>query len=155
MRFTIALAICVSSLVACRQDPPPAKVATPQPTCQRKMFDAAVDRFDTLTARRDEAIKRVEAYPDGEPAEYLRNLEDELRTARARAADAQVVVVPKCLLNARAIYVRAWEQTLAALDARRPSEGGGFPEYEQASQGAKATLEMFDVEVKQQARNVE
>ena len=97
----------------CQRNAPPARVATVGPTCERKAFQAATDRFEALSTRRAETIQRVEGYPVDEPTQYVSNLEGDLRRLREVADEAQRVPVPTCLLNAREIYVRAFEQTLA------------------------------------------
>ena len=153
---TLVLAIAIVLLLACSRKPAaPAAPTAPgvsknaAPTCDKKRFDAAVERFDVLEVQRNEIIKLIEALELNEY--YDRHLDAELPKAASLVVKVQAVSVPQCLESARDTLVLSFQQTYDALEQRRPSRGLGG--YAAGRMQAKRSYDEFVAEVQAQAGN--
>jgi hypothetical protein len=149
----VALAILVIGMAsACskKEEVSPTSGAMPR-TCDRPRIQAAVDEFDRLGARRDEALKQIEAVPVAEPAHYLEKLKDTQGQVRDLAAKAEKVEIPRCLQHAKDLFVRFLNQSGTTLDLRTPE--ADFANYRFALETTERIRTQYMAEIELQKKN--
>jgi hypothetical protein len=150
-----ALLIASAALCACGKAGPieePRKASMPA-VCARAQFQDALDRFEAAADRRDALLLRAEKYPQGEPAEYLRRYEKDLAEYRELAREAAAIAVPRCLREAREIFIGYLDKSDAAMVARHPGEDPSA--YRQRRETADTVYAQFRSEVAQQRKNAQ
>ena len=147
------LALAFAVLAACSREPPKdaAKPLVLPRTCDRARLASASDEFERLTRARDASLARIEAESPDEPVEYLRRLQGELAVFAELADAAPRIDVPRCLFQARDMYVRYLEASRTALDMRRP--GLDFSQYRVARETADTIHGQFLTELNLQRKN--
>ena len=151
-RKIFALALVLVLVALCVRKPPPDPTPAKLPnTCSTAPFAAAVAAFDGLLARRDEALKSIEAIPLDEPAEYVRQWRREEAVLSELSASAERVDPPRCLAHAKELFVQHLAQTQAAVALRAPDKD--FADYRRARDVADAILAQFRAEVRLQEGN--
>jgi len=149
-RFLVLAAAAL--LVACSKSAPEPQVSSKLPTtCGRDHFAATVKAFDEIAFERNEALARIEALPVAEPAEYVRRWDQEKAKLKELAAKADAVGLPRCLTNAKEIFLQYLAKTLAAAELRNPA--ADFIDYRREKETADSIYAQYEAEVRLQERN--
>jgi hypothetical protein len=147
-----ALALVLILVALCARKPPPDPVAARLPnTCATAQFAAVVGEFDALSARRADALKRVEAIPVDEPAEYVRLWKREGEVLSELSSAAERVEAPRCLAHAKELFLQQLAQTRTALSLRAPDRD--FLDYRRARETADAIHGQYLREIRLQETN--
>jgi hypothetical protein len=148
--FALALVLVLVALCARKPPPDPAAARLPN-TCATAQFAAVVGEFEALSARRAEALKRIEAIPVDEPAEYVRRWKREEEVLAELSSAAERVELPRCLAHAKELFLQHLAQTRTALALRAPDRS--FDEYRRARETADAIHAQYLGEIRLQEAN--
>jgi hypothetical protein len=153
MQMKYAACVLAAMLVAgCSKGAPEPQPSSKLPnTCGRDMFAATVRAFDDIAFERDQVLARIEALSIGEPAEYVRRWDQEKANLRQLAAKAEQVGLPRCLANAKELFLHYLEKTQAAVDLRAPS--ADFIDYRRERETADSIYAQYEAEVRLQEKN--
>ena len=152
MKWRLFLLVLFAFLAACSKSTPEPQTSAPLPTtCGRGLFDATVKAFDDIAFERDETLKRIEALSIDEPAEYVRRWDEEKAKLKELAAKAEGVGLPRCLANAKELFVHYLEKTQAAADLRNPASD--FVDYRREKETADSIYRQYQGEVRLQEKN--
>ncbi len=151
-RKIFALALILVFVAICTRRPFDVPTSNKLPnTCATAQFAAASDELDSLAARRDASLARIEALPVEEPAEYVRLWQVELALLRDLAAKAEGVGAPRCLAHAKDLFAQYLAQSLLAAEQRAPDKD---PEdFRRARETADTIHAQYVSEVKLQEKN--
>jgi hypothetical protein len=147
-----ALALVLVLVAICTRRPFDVRTSERLPnTCNAQDFSAMVETFDGLRFNQSVVLERIEKLPLDEPLEYVINWQREQAILKDLAARAGAVREPRCLTQAKSLFLRYLEETLKAVELRAPDKD--FTDYRRARESADSIDAQYRAELKLQEAN--
>ena len=149
-----ALALILVLVALCTRRPLDGRLAGKLPmACSSTQFAAAIDEFDALSVRRDQALAHIESLPTDEPLEYVSRWKKDVEVLADLDNQADRISVPRCLRHAQELFEYYLGQSHAAAELRAPDKD--FTDYARAKETSESILAQYKAEVKLQEKNRE
>jgi hypothetical protein len=148
--FALALVLVLAAI--CTRRPLDGKLAERLPnTCAATQFAETIASLDDLRIDQSLALSRVESTSIEEPLDYATILKREGALLGELRGKATGVREPRCLVHAKALFLRYLEESAKALELRAPDKD--FTDYRRARESAETIYGQYLAELKLQERN--